>query len=381
MRDSETGGLLPDELTYCQTLLHTKQQVPVDSLFDDRYFRQTCKQIENENETRVIRDISLLIVPSAEVLAIRGNPALACLKESTNAGWNKSWPIEGPRPQPDYSVGFRISTFSDEERKKLELKFDLKFDIKSYFAATEIIYFPFLTCEVKCGNQTLVIADRQNAHSMTIAARAISELYRKVGREQELHRKALAFSISHDHRSVGIYAHYLETDGQETSYYRHQLKSFDFQSEDGKDRWAAYQFTRNLYENFAPKHLERIKSAINQLPKPGAELAQSALGAEEANRQQETATSAASQEVGVFKKPAIPQTSGTGSSDWRREKDQLMEQMEKQRKDAEQLLLEQMEKQRQDSEQQLAEQMEKQKQEVELLRKDLMDLLERQKDK
>ena len=39
------------------------------------------------------------------------------------------------------------------------------------------MYFPFLTCEVKCGAAALEIADRQNAYSMTLAVRGIVELF------------------------------------------------------------------------------------------------------------------------------------------------------------------------------------------------------------
>jgi hypothetical protein len=71
--------------------------------------------------------------------------------------------------------------------------------------ATWQMYFPFLTCEVKCG-----AAGRQNAHSMTLAVRGVVELFRLVGREKELHREILAFSISHDDISrrsqVGVWA-------------------------------------------------------------------------------------------------------------------------------------------------------------------------------
>ena len=42
--------------------------------------------------------------------------------------------------------------------------------VDSYFRAIHYMYyFPFFGCEVKCGNTGLEIADRQNAHSMTLA--------------------------------------------------------------------------------------------------------------------------------------------------------------------------------------------------------------------
>ncbi|KAF3768358.1 hypothetical protein M406DRAFT_62625 [Cryphonectria parasitica EP155] len=62
------------------------------------------------------------------------------------------------------------------------------------------MYFPFLTCEVMCGAAALDIADRQNAHSGTLAVRAVVELFRLGNRMREVNRQIMAFSISHDHR-------------------------------------------------------------------------------------------------------------------------------------------------------------------------------------
>jgi hypothetical protein len=132
--------------------------------------------------------------------------------------------------------------------------------------ATWQMYLPFLTCEVKCGAAALDIADRQNAHSMTLAVRGIVELFRLVKRENELHRKILAFSISHDHRTVRIYGHYPIIDGEKTTFYRHPIKEFSFTSEEGKDKWTSYKFTKNVYDIWMPTHLKRICSVIDKLP-------------------------------------------------------------------------------------------------------------------
>lgn len=128
------------------------------------------------------------------------------------------------------------------------------------------MYFPFFTCEVKCGAAALDIADRQNAHSMTVAVRGVVELYRAVKREKELHREILAFSISHDHSSVRIYGHYAVIDGDKTTFYRHPIHKFDFTALDGKDKWTAYKFTKNIYDVWMPTHLKRICSVIDQVP-------------------------------------------------------------------------------------------------------------------
>jgi hypothetical protein len=91
----------------------------------------------------------------------------------------------------------------------------------------DCMHFPFLTCEVKCGTAGLDTADRQNAHSMTIAMKGVVELFRGVKREQELHRKILGFSISHDHESVRIWRHYLVIDVNTITFWRYPIQKFD----------------------------------------------------------------------------------------------------------------------------------------------------------
>ncbi|KAL2262446.1 hypothetical protein VTK26DRAFT_1295 [Humicola hyalothermophila] len=247
-------------------LLSSEQPVPKETLFDDEVFVDACRNLENKNEARIIQDISRLIVPSAESLALR-NKNYKRLVESVNEGWNNSIPLTSTRPQPDYSVGFRRDAFTEEQLAKLSPFIgDFIAGDQSFFMGTYYMYFPFLTCEVKCGAAALDIADRQNAHSMTLAVRAIVELFRAVQREDEVNRQILAFSVSHDHTSVRIYGHYPVIAGKDIKYYRHPIHRFDFTALDGKDKWTAYRFTKNVYDTWMPKHFENICSAINQLP-------------------------------------------------------------------------------------------------------------------
>lgn len=139
---------------------------------------------------------------------------------------------------------------------------------RSLFKATYHMYFPFLTCEMKCGAAALDIADRQNAHSMTLAVRAIVELFRIVKREDEVNRQIVAFSVSHDHQSVRIYGHYPVITEKDTKYYRHPIRKFDFTDLDGKEKWTAYRFIKNVYDIWVPDHFKRICSAIDQLLVP-----------------------------------------------------------------------------------------------------------------
>jgi len=128
------------------------------------------------------------------------------------------------------------------------------------------MYFPFLRCEVKCGAAALDIADRQNAHSMTLAVRGTVELFRLVKREKELHREILAFSISHDHETVRICSHYPVIDGNKITFYRHPIRKFNFTELNGRKKWTAYRFTKSVYNIWMPTHFKRICSVIDSLP-------------------------------------------------------------------------------------------------------------------
>jgi len=256
-------GVTDTSKSLCRTIFTKEQTVPQESLFRDDLFDKTCEKIHHRNKARVVQDITRLIVPSAETLATFGAKHLEILIESVDEGWNNSIPVTQPRPQPDYSVGFRREAFTEDQLKRLGPLVGELTDT-SFFMATYYMYFPFLTCEVKCG--ALDIADRQNAHSMTMAMRGIVDLFRLVKREKELHREILAFSISHDHSSVRIYGHYPIIDGPNTTFYRHPIHKFDFTTLDGKEKWTTYKFTKNVYDIWMPTHFKRICSVIDQLP-------------------------------------------------------------------------------------------------------------------
>lgn len=267
--DDDDDDIPKNARDLCRTLLETEQMVPQDSLFRDDLFKKTCRKIQDRNETMVIRDIGLLIVPSAQTLATYGATHLNHLYETTNEGWNSvfSFPLNKTPPQPDVSVGFGRSAFTQVQLNKLKpFVGEPGSKVITYFMATTRMYFPFLTCEVKCGAAALDIADRQNAHSMTVAVRALVELFRSVKREKELDREILAFSVSHDHRSVRIYGHYPLIKGDKTTFYRHPIHTFDFTALDGKEKWTAYKFTKNVYDTYMPKLHKMICSAIDDLP-------------------------------------------------------------------------------------------------------------------
>lgn len=168
---------------------------------------------------------------------------------------------------------------------------------------------------MKSGIRDLDVADKQNAHSMTMAVRGVVELFKIVNRENELHRKILAFSVSHDDKNVRIYGHYALIKEREATFYRHPIREFGFPDQDGKDKWTAYKFTKNVYFKFMPDYYKLICSTIDKLPLdapdqiPPGDSFMSVVSTDiesDLPNSEEIATSApASQDTGVYKKPRL----------------------------------------------------------------------------
>ncbi|KAI9888761.1 MAG: hypothetical protein M1814_006455 [Vezdaea aestivalis] len=259
LEDSK-DGLLEEELVFCEELLTLDSKVPSDSLFREDIFLEVCDKLRNKNKCRIIQDVALLLVPSGEQLVIleKGNNNLQVLSESVDAKWDLSKAILGRKPQPNYSIGFGAHAFTEDEQQRI-VGYPF-FD--SPFMVTPEIFLPFLTRESKASDGLLEVADKANAHSMTVAATCIVEMYRRAGLLEELNRKVLGFSISHDCRSVLIYAHYVVVSGNATKFYRHTLEDFNFTERSGCRRWTCYKFTRNVYDKFVVIHLKRIQDTI-----------------------------------------------------------------------------------------------------------------------
>jgi hypothetical protein len=178
-----------------------------------------------------------LIISSAEILAIYSAAYLEHLIENINKGWNSAIPIYGSRLQPDYLMGFRRFTFTDDQFEKFKSFIGEITDIfTSHFIITWRMYFLFLTCEVKYGAAALDIADRQNIYNMTLIMRDIIELFKFMKREKKFHREIFAFLIFHDYRTVRIYDHYILIDGNKITFYRHPIHTFDFTALDNKEK-------------------------------------------------------------------------------------------------------------------------------------------------
>lgn len=99
---------------HLKELLNSKQTVSRNSLFCNNLFDMTCEKIRNRNETMIIRDISSLIVSSAQTLVTYDVTHLNHLYECVNEGWNSAIPFHDTRLQLNYSVKFERSAFTEK---------------------------------------------------------------------------------------------------------------------------------------------------------------------------------------------------------------------------------------------------------------------------
>ena len=174
----------------------------------------------------------------------------------------KTEPIYGPKPQPDHARGLKWSVSTEKQRGKL----GIKPDEKSPYTAREDMYFPYLTAEIKCGNQALELADRQNMHSMCIALRAVVSLCQAAGCTDEVHRRILGFSISHELDGFRIYGYYPEFEEDKVSFYRWPIAQPNVWT--SEDRWTCYRFVENVDREFLPIHTDRVIRILSRVPDP-----------------------------------------------------------------------------------------------------------------
>lgn len=169
-----------------QELLGILRSIDQPRLADHRYgndkvFRERLKRLRAKSEKRVILSLHDLACPLAEDLADQymDDPGLKekydRLVDANDGQWGAQVALfeKASMPKPDYCVGFIPFAFSSERRETLKAVVG----DGSGFSPTEVIYFPFLTCEAKYV-ENLGVADIQNAHSMALAVMAVVQIFR-----------------------------------------------------------------------------------------------------------------------------------------------------------------------------------------------------------
>ncbi|KAK5093856.1 hypothetical protein LTS08_008815 [Lithohypha guttulata] len=343
----------------CKRLSQSTYPEPQHTAFPLSEFLSVWQRVQKRNEARVYRDLTPLLVPSPELLWASGHQELEHVAEEISVEWTRCKTLGGPRPKPDLAVGIAPSAFDEEEKAKL--KNHTAFERATLF--TDNIYFPFLLCEAKCGDEGISRADRQNVQSASVAVMAIIQLCRAVDETKvaDLSGQILVFSVSHDNLLVKLYGHFAIIAGEKLAFYRYPIASFVLNFEESQGRKRTHDFVREIYHSFYPAHLKRIRDALAAMDDPRNVAMTPGTSVEEDESQEQDPSARSSQENTGFKKPGTPAS--------------------KRQKGALALLREQMAEQQRQSREQMAEQQRQSKEQMaeqQRQSKEQMALLERQ---
>lgn len=86
--DKYKPGITEASERFCQSLLDNKQVIPMDTIFRDDIFDDTCEKLRGKNKARIFKDCTPLIVPWVEAhVSLSANRALILrLKVSIKVG-------------------------------------------------------------------------------------------------------------------------------------------------------------------------------------------------------------------------------------------------------------------------------------------------------
>ncbi|KAK5943795.1 hypothetical protein PMZ80_003076 [Knufia obscura] len=290
--------------SFCRSLSKSTYPEPQHTAFPLSEFLSVWQRVQKRNEARVYRDLTPLLVPSPELLWASGHQELEHVAEEISVEWTRCKILGGPRPKPDLAVGIAPSAFDEAEKAKL--KNHTAFERATLF--TDNIYFPFLLCEAKCGDEGISRADRQNIQSASVAVNAIIQLCRAVDETKmaDLSGQILVFSVSHDNLLVKLYGHFAIIDGEKLAFYRYPIASFVLNFEESQGRKRTHDFVREIYHSFYPAHLKRIRDALAAMDDPRNVAMTSGICVEEDESQEQDPSARSSQENAGFKKPGTP---------------------------------------------------------------------------
>lgn len=185
--------------------------------------------------------------------------------------WGECLKMGSKLPKPDYVAGLSEAAFDADNIE----------EIKQFHTRTTPIRVspgllsPYLVCEAKSGAQGILAAEFQNTHAGGILVRTMFELYKTAYQEEEpdvllsLCEKIIVWSMDINHANVDIYGHYgvlediTDTSLSSLRIYRHPIKNIRLNLE--AERFIPYNFVRNIYKDFVPIHISRIRDALTRI--------------------------------------------------------------------------------------------------------------------
>ena len=257
-RQADCKKFLDGELVPGACLIYPQEELTW--IIDDTAFRL---------EAYVQRDILPWTVPSIENLSRTKEWENSSIKEQMHSVWNIPNTMGHTQPKPDYVAGHSEKSLTSEEMEEYNKLYALHKGAKPLQINTGFL-LPFLICEAKSGVMGLATAQAQNCHAGGIVVRAMYRLYQEAYLDPEtapsLDEQILVWSIDMNHETVHIYGHYGKLgDGNlaNLKIYRQRIAQVQLHNE--AQRFVPYNFVRNIYDTFAPKHLNRMKDALKQM--------------------------------------------------------------------------------------------------------------------
>lgn len=340
MDDSKGEKLVsPDSKVTCKDLKSMTCVAISPTVYSKAETLEVVKLCRNRNEAMVNRDVTPLIVPPIKSLYLKaGVTQFEHFTDEVNTQWHESWVLAGPRPKPDLAVGFLSSAFTIAENEKLTNYTSFE----NLTRPTDDLCFPFLMCEVKCGNEALDYADRQNMHSCSVAVKALLKLEQKADQYREdkqfenLLGKILVYSISHDQNDARVSGHYALVEGEKWTYYRHHIGKFDIAHEEN-DLLALYNFARNVLTVYAPKLLKRLQQAVAALPTSSTLSFSAGTMSLEDDSQQGSQQPSQGRDAEDFAAPVLPASAQKLFEEQKDQMDKLLQQLAQQKKESDEL--------------------------------------------
>ena len=180
----------PAEIDFCNKLLDgPRTKVPDRGVYDK------LEQALTHNEDTVVSTVGVDFVRKP-VEDVTSN-----LAYQVNRSWKNTINICGPTLKPDLTIGVKPTAFDREEIRKLKA---CALPNAHTYVNSELI-FPILVCEAKSPEISLAKAERQAMEAGSTEVRAMACLYKRVGREKELEKKIICFSIIHNHTDIKIH--------------------------------------------------------------------------------------------------------------------------------------------------------------------------------
>ncbi|OJD29699.1 uncharacterized protein BKCO1_7500049 [Diplodia corticola] len=260
-------GLNEESETWIRDLKGYTPETARNDLFESMTLRLLLRRIDDKNEDGVMQNLQDLVCPVVAKLAVLNfhDDKLGGTYDLLEDLWNEQW-IKLPTvlpdfggPKPDYCVGFALSAFTEDRKNKI----DIIASENKALRPTHLVYFPFLTCEVKSWQQSIDFAENQNGHNIFVAVLAMVELFRMAN--MDVSGQILAFSISFNHSLVYMHAYYPVITGEKTNICRHSLGTFLLSPSENPDSWRSWRLVRNVYEMWAPDLFKRLCEAIDSV--------------------------------------------------------------------------------------------------------------------